>query len=63
MRLWRQKHGGSINRENERSAELLERRQRFAGGLRGGGGTRRVEMNRSGLVAAEAADSGEILGD
>ena len=43
--------------------ELLKCGQGFAGGLGSGGSAGRVEMNRSGLVAAEAADSGEILGD
>src|ERR1700679_92800 len=43
--------------------KLLERGQCFAGGLGSGRGTGCVVMNCSGLVAAEAADSGEILGD
>jgi len=42
---------------------LLQRGQRFAGGLSTSGGTRDIVVNGAGLVAAEAADASEIFGD
>jgi len=59
--LYRQSIG--IVTDYDAIQELLQRRQRFARSLRGGSGTGRVVMNGPRLVAAEAADSGEILGD